>query len=149
VSLAGCNLGGCIYEQRSVATTGIVFDNGTQIASATVSELEQRDSDPDKDFIWTITSQSLAGHIQSMVLVDNMAKSVVLYTFTLTPGATLPIVSSGFVSQSDGANLNAFFDVLAHDRGLVLITTDLPGKSLIEMALTVSTKYDWHRPNCS
>lgn len=148
-TLGGCNLSNCVYELRDVAAAGVVSENGTQIVSATVSVDEQRDSGPDKTFTWKIISQTLAGHIQSMVFVDKTAKSVVLYTFPSAPVPAQSIVASGYATQSGGANLNGFFDILAHDRGLILITTDLPGKSLIEMPLTLSSKHDWNRPNCS
>src|SRR5215211_3859040 len=140
MSTSSCLLfsGRCIYETRNVITRGIISENGAAILTAEVIVGEQRDSDPDKDFHWQITGATLVGHVQSISFVDNTAKSKVLYELPLFTGSVPNfLISSGAVRQTEGAKLNGFFDVLAKGRGLLLIRTDLTGKSIIEVPLAV------------
>ena len=140
--------GRCIYESRNVITTGALTESGVSILSAQVIVHEQRDADPDKDISWQITAATLQGHVQSVVLVDNAAKSNILFTFPV-PTQNPNVISSGFARQTEGAQLNGLFDLVSSGRGMLLIQTDLPGKSLIELPLKVESKEDWSRPYCS
>jgi hypothetical protein len=141
--------GRCIYEIRVVGTNGTLSENGTVIATAEVIESEQRDTDPDKDLSWRISSAALLGHVQSIVLVDNTDKATVLYDFPIVTFPGQNVIASGFVQQSTGAKLNGFFDLLSRNRGLLIIRTDIPGRAVIEIPITVSYKEDWNRPYCS
>jgi hypothetical protein len=141
--------GRCIYETRGVATTGQVTTGNADSVMADVDLDEQRDADPDKNMSWNIRGTSLFGHVSSIELVDNTAKSVVLYTFPVNTDTRLSRISYGYVQQTAGAKLNGFFDLLSKNRGLILIRTNIPGRSVIEVPLTVTRKSDWNRPYCS
>jgi hypothetical protein len=140
--------GRCLYELRGIVANGSVAEAGTQIAAAELNLGEQRDYQPDKTLIWSITGPTLKGHVQKIVLRDNAAGSSVLYDFALSDSG-IPSLSSGFVSQTGGATINGIFDLLASNRGTVVITTDLPGRTTVTVPLAVARKDDWSRPYCS
>jgi hypothetical protein len=140
--------GRCLYEARGIVANGSVIENGTQIAAAELNLHEQRDYRPDKTLIWSITGPTLKGHVQKIVLRNNTAGSSALYDFALSDSG-IPALSSGFVSQSGGATINGIFDLLASNRAVVAITTDLPARATVTVPLTVTRKDDWSRPYCS
>lgn len=145
--LSNCLLlsGRCVYELRGVNTAGSFIENGTEIAYAELIEDEQRDSEPDKNMSWQIRGPSLKGHVTKIVLRDN---SKVYYDFPIADPA-IPMLSNGFVRQSEGANLNGFYDLLGSNRAMIVITTDLPGRQTITITLLTTYKSDWNRPYCS
>jgi len=140
--------GRCLYETRNVMATGSVNASGGITASAELILAEQRDYQPDKNFSWTIVSAPLKGHAERIVLQDNSAGARILYEFPIATDPR-PALSSGFVTQSQGGNINGFFDLLSSDRGLIVITTDLPALPSLTVPLTPSRKDDWSRPYCS
>jgi hypothetical protein len=152
LSASGCLAlsGRCLFESRNVITRGSVVEAGDTTLAAELIVGEQRDFEPDKDFHWQITGIRFVGHVQSISFVDNAAKSTMLFDLPVFTGQQPTfLVSSGAVTQSNGANLNGFFDILSKGRGLLLIRTDLPGKALIEVPLPVYQQQDWTRPYCS
>jgi hypothetical protein len=140
--------GRCLYELRGIVANGSVIENGTEIAAAELNLGEQRDYQPDKTLLWSITGPTLKGHVQRLVLRDNASGSSVLYDFPPS-NSGIPVLSSGFVSQSGGATINGIFDLLSSNRGIVVITTDLTAKPTVTIPLTVTRKDDWSRPYCS
>lgn len=140
--------GRCLYEVRGVAADGSVTEGGTEIATAHLDLGEQRDYQPDKTLIWSVTGPILKGHVQRMVLRDIAAGSSILYDFALNDSG-IQTLSSGFVSQSGGATINGIFDLLASNRGVIVITTDIPARTTVTVPLTVTRKDDWSRPYCS
>lgn len=141
--------GRCLYETRAVSTETVVTDNGAELVRIMLTEFEQRDYEPGKDMSWSIISEALFGHVTSIVLVDATAKTTVLYTFPLTNIEGQHLISNGAVAESQGANLNGFFDLLSRSRGMLIIRTDIPGKTVIEVPLEVRSTQDWFRPYCS
>src|SRR5215216_31629 len=101
--------GRCLYELRNVIADGSVLENTLPIAAAHMVEIEQRDYQPDKDFSWQITGETLKGHATRITLQEG---STIRYEF-LVEGTSRPDLSSGFVRQSEGANLNGFWDLLS------------------------------------
>jgi len=150
LATSGCMAlsGRCIYELRGVSANGQVVQAPGDTVSAEVIVGEQRDADPNKTMSWMIRGSSLKGRVQSITLHDETNMSQVLYTFPLT-ASTFPPLSNGTVSQNQGANINGFFDVLAGSRGIILITTDIPGRGTVQFRLNVTSKSDWNRPYCS
>lgn len=140
--------GRCLYELRGVVASGAVLESGTSLAAAEVNLGEQRDYEPDKNMTWSITGPPLKGHVQQMVLKDNAASAPVLFNFPIGD-ANFPPLSSGFVRQSEGATLNGIFDLLASNRAVVVISTDLSTHPTVTIPMTVTREDDWSRPYCS
>ena len=147
---SGCSLlsGRCLYETRYVSAEGQVLENNLEIAYAQLVHHEQRDYQPDKDFTWQIRGAELKGHVTRITLRDNAAPSTVVYEFPIHANPSMPL-ASGFVRQSEGANINGFFDLLSSRRAIIVITTDLPQRPTVTIALTNVTGDDWTRPYCS
>lgn len=140
--------GRCLYELRGVVASGTVLESGINLAAAEINLGEQRDYEPDKNMTWSITGPSLEGHVQQMILKDNAANTPVLFNFPISD-ANIPPLSSGFVRQSDGSTLNGIFDLLASNRAVVVISTDLNTHPTVTIPITVTRKDDWSRPYCS
>ena len=149
-ALSNCMLfsGRCLYENRNVIAEGQRLENNVVIASAQLILHEQRDYEPDKSFSWQIEGPELKGHVTRITLRDNAGPSSVLYEF---PVHTDPrfVLASGFVRQSEGANVNGFFDLFSSRRAIVVITTDLPARQTVTVELSNVRRDDWSRPYCS
>ncbi len=109
---------------------------------------ERRDNDPGKNMYWIVTAPSLKGRVSSAEFKDSNRPSEPLFIFPIH-GAERPPIVEGAAEQRDGANLNGFFDVLAGNRGVIELRTELADRPLISIPLTVSSRQDWTRPNCS
>ena len=140
--------GRCVYELRGVNTSGSALITSSDSVHAEVIVDEQRDFEPDKNMSWQITGPSLKGHVTRITLEDNSASPRTLYDFPLAP-ASVPMLSNGFVRQSEGANLNGFFDLLGANRGFIIIRTDLAAQAILTIRLLTIFKSDWNRPYCS
>ncbi len=140
--------GDCIYEVRSLEVTGLVKENGNELAGARITESERRESDPEKSMYWLVTSPTLKGHVTSLTLRDSSDPSRVLLTPDLAPSDRSPI-SEGAVSTKDGANLGGFFETLGTNQGFFRLDTDLPERPTLNIPLTLTRKQNWIRPNCS
>ena len=140
--------GRCLYENRNVIAEGQRLDNNMVIAAAQLILHEQRDYEPDKNFSWQIQGPELKGHATRITLRDNAAPSVVLYEFPIHADPRM-VLASGFVRQSEGANVNGFFDLFSSRRAIVVITTDLPQRPTVTVELSTVTRDDWSRPYCS
>jgi hypothetical protein len=140
--------GRCVYELRGVVGNGQLIQALGDTVSAEVVLGEQRDSDPNKTMSWMIRGSAIKGRAQSITLRDEANPSQALFTFPLNT-SDFPPLSNGAVAQSEGANLNGLFEVLAGSRGIVVITTDIPGRQTIPLKLNVTSKSDWNRPYCS
>jgi hypothetical protein len=137
--------GRCLYEGRNVVADGRVLESGVEIAAAHLVETEQRDYQPDKDMSWQITGESLKGHVTKITLQEG---ATVRYEFP-TQTASIPPLSNGYVRQSEGANLNGFWDLLSDRKGTVVITTDLQSRPVVTIPLLSIQSSDWNRPYCS
>lgn len=140
--------GRCVYELRGVNTSGSALITSSDSVHAEVIVDEQRDFEPDKNMSWQITGPSLKGHVTRITLEDNSASPRTLYDFPLAP-ASVAMLSNGFVRQSEGANLNGFFDLLGSNRGFIIIRTDLAAQPMVTIRLLTIFKSDWNRPYCS
>lgn len=147
VILSNCMLlsGRCLYELRNVIADGSVLENNITIAAAHLVESEQRDYQPDKDLSWQITGEPLKGHVTRITLQEG---STVRYEFPIVDSSR-PDLSSGFVRQSEGANVNGFWDMLSNRKATVVISTDLPSRSTVTLPLLDVQSDDWNRPYCS
>jgi hypothetical protein len=127
---------------------GRVLESNAEIASAQLILHEQRDYEPDKDFGWQILEPQLKGHTTRITLRDNAAPSTVFYEFPIHADPRM-VLASGTVRQTEGANINGFFDLLSSGRAIVVITTDLPERPTVTIALSSVSREDWSRPYCS
>lgn len=137
--------GRCLYELRNVVAEGTLLENNLTIAAAHMVESEQRDYQPDKDFSWQISGEGLKGHVTRITLQEGAS---VRYEFPINDSFR-PDLSNGFVRQSEGANLNGFWDLLSDRKGTVVISTDLPSRSTVTLPLLNIQSSDWNRPYCS
>jgi len=148
--VSGCSIlsGRCLYELRNAQAFGSVSLGGTDSLTASIIETEQRDYQPDKDMSWQIVAPALKGHVQKIVLLESGTATTPSYEFPVA-GENVSPLSNGFVSQSGGANLNGFYDLLTSGNAVIRITTDIPGKSQVDLVLKNVQKTDWNRPYCS
>src|SRR6476620_3637205 len=147
ILVGGCRLldfDSCLYEIRAIEVAGTVTQGGAELLYGRVNVGEQRDYQPDKSMQWELRGASLQGHVTLAALRDAADESKTLFVFSQTGGAT----SSGYVTQSGGANLNGFFDVLAAGRALIDVRTDIPGRESIRLIPTKIFQQDWTRPKC-
>ena len=150
VLATSCNIlsGRCLYELRNAQAFGGVSLGGADSLTASIVETEQRDYQPDKDMSWQIVAPALKGHVQKIVLLESGTATAPRYDFTIAP-ETVSALSNGFVSQSGGADLNGFYDLLTSGTAVIRVTTDIPGKTQIDLVLQNVQKTDWNRPYCS
>ena len=140
--------GRCLYESRAVNATGSVLTSATDSASAILSLGEQRDYQPDKSFSWQILGPDLKNHVKTIALFESATASTARYDFPLHP-ATVPWLSTGAVSENEGADLNGMFNLLSTRNAVIRITTDLADKPVVTIPLSRVQKEDWTRPYCS
>jgi hypothetical protein len=131
--------GRCLYETRTVS----VKENASDVTIDMV-ESEQRDYQPDKDMSWEIRGPTLKGDVTEITLRD--ATNRVVYTFPIQ-SAAIETLSNGFVRQSEGSDINGFFDLLSSRKATVVIVTGTHGT--ITIPLQNVTSSDWNRPYCS
>ena len=151
IAVGGCRLfdfDDCLYEVRSVEVTGALSEGGAELLFASVNVGEQRDYQPDKNMLWLIRSAPLLGHVTSATLKDAADQSKVLYTFPISTTSQTDRISSGYVTEVTGANLNGFFEVLSDDRALFEVKTDLAGKATLQVFPVKVFDQDWTRPKC-
>jgi hypothetical protein len=137
----------CLYELRTVDVTGSLSENGNELLNAHLNVGEQRDYEPDKSMSWGLRGASLKGHVTSAVFRDAADPAKTLYVFPLS-NPSPDFISSGYVTQNEGASLSGFFGVLAAERGVVDLRTDLPGRDSIRVVLKKNFQQDWYRPKC-
>ena len=136
----------CLYELRGVTVEGTLKDSPTDSLYVYLSVNEQRDYQPNKSMSWRLASATLKGHVTSVTLRDAAAESPGLYLFPFN--GFNDNISAGTVSQSEGANLNGFFDVLAGGRGVIDVRTESPGKEQVRFIPPIRSQQDWVRPKC-
>jgi hypothetical protein len=149
--VSGCHifdLDSCLYELRSVEVAGQLNEGGAELLFASVNVGEQRDYQPDKNMLWLIRSAPLLGHVTSATLKDEADESKILYNFPISTTSQTDRISSGYVAQVSGANLNGFFEVLSGDRAIIEVKTDVPGKGTLRILPEKVFDQDWTRPKC-
>ena len=125
-----------------------MLDNNLEIAYAQLNQYEQRDYQPDKNFTWQMRGPELKGHATRITLRDSAAPTTVVFEFPIHADPRMPL-ASGSVRQTEGANISGFFDLLSSGRAIVVITTDLPQRPTVTIALSSLMREDWTRPYCS
>ena len=149
--VAACRLidfDSCLYEVRSVEVTGSLAENGAELLFGSISVSEQRDHQPDKNMLWLIRSAPLLGHVTSATLKDFSDDTKILYTFPINTTSQLDRISSGYVTETSGANLNGIFEVMSGDRAVIEVKTDVPGKGTLRINPAKVFDQDWTRPKC-
>src|SRR5215217_2831961 len=113
--------GRCLYEIRGITGYAAFSLGGTDSVNVEMIISEQRDYETDKNMSWFIAAPSLKGHVTRIVLEDSrLASPQVVFEFPITAQA-FPPISNGFVRQSEGTNLNGFFDLISTDRAVIVI----------------------------
>jgi len=149
LSLSACRLldfDSCLYELRGVEAAGTISEAGSELLYGRLNLVEQRDYQPEKSLIWQVRSAPLKGHVTSVVFRDvDQSKTLFVLTMVATSNAD---VADGSANQSAGDDLNGFYEVLAANRGVIDVRTDLPGRDSIRLAITKTFQEDWYRPKC-
>lgn len=149
LSVSACRLldfDSCLYELRGVEAAGTISEAGSELLYGRLNLLEQRDYQPEKSLIWQVRGAPLRGHVTSAVFRDvDQSKTLFVLTLTSAPASD---IAGGSASQSDGADLNGFYEVLAANRGVIDVRTDLPGRDSIRLSTTKTFQEDWYRPKC-
>ena len=149
--VGGCRLfefDDCLYEIRSVEVTGQLAENGAELLFVSVNVSEQRDYQPDKNMLWLVRSAPLLGHVTSATLKDAADESKILYNFPINTISQSDRISSGYVTETSGANLTGIFDVMSGDRAIVEVKTDIAGKGTLRVLPARVFDQDWTRPKC-
>jgi hypothetical protein len=153
LSASSCTLlsGKCLYETRNVLASGSIATSSTDSASAIVTETEQRDYQPSKDFSWQISGPDLKGHVQQIVFLETATASTPRFVFDIHQSSTIPLLSSGYFREGEvaGLNFSGLYDLLWSREAVIRITTDLPARPTVVIPLTRVQGSDWTRPYCS
>jgi hypothetical protein len=150
--LSGCTaFSNCRWEERSVTARGVIIENGAEIASADVTVGASRGSVLWKSLNRIVAGTSLKGHVTSITLVRSDDPTVVLLAIPVDDSFS-SLISSGSLLQrpgDTGPDLGGLFEIVAANRGVIEITTDLPSRTHVSIPLTVNSQTDWTRPsNC-
>lgn len=150
---SNCSLisGGCNYETRAVQAEGSVTENGAEIARGLMNAGATRGSSNSRFLSYDITSSLIYVHIQSVGFVDANQPGVVLFDFPFIEGVP-PATIRSVINQLDDAptpNLGGTFEIVAGNRAVLEVRTDLPERPVVHIPFTVTMHEDWVRPNCS
>jgi hypothetical protein len=149
LTASGCRLldfDSCLYELRGVEAAGTISESGSELLYGRLNLVEQRDYQPEKSLVWQVRGAPLKGHVTSALFRD-ADQPKALFVLTLSP-APASDIAGGTANQSEGADLNGFYDVLAANRGVIDVRTNLPGRDSIRLAITKTFQEDWYRPKC-
>jgi len=149
---ANCALiSGCNYETRGVTAEASVTENGTEIARGLMNAGGTRGSLNHRDLSYDITSTLLDGHIQSVRFTDANQPGVVILDLPFLQQFQ-PATVRGVLNQRDDAptpNLGGVFEIVASNRAILEVRTDLPLRPVVSIPFTVTIHEGWRRPNCS
>jgi len=152
--LPGCHMitGACDYEVRSTSSRGVIVDDIREILRAGASVSARRGSSNWKGFSWSIVSPVLASHVVSVSLIDANQPGAILLRLALTPENPIGALG-GSIEEKRGVEhpslpLGGIFEIVAANRAILEITTDLPSQAVLRVPLIGSESRDWHRPDC-
>jgi len=148
--LLGCALiDDCTYEERSVTGFNAVIENGETMVRAEIVVAELRGSLEWKSVSPTITG-TLKGHVTSIIPANTADPSSGLSIPLDQPSS--PAIASGMLIQRPGdtsPESGGLYQVIAGNGAVLQVTTDLASRPSLIIALTVTQKQDWFRPqNC-
>jgi hypothetical protein len=142
---------GCSYETRGVTAEARVMENGEEIASGLMNAGGTRGSANARFLSYDITSTLLDGHIQSVGFTDANQPGVIILDLPFLPQFQ-PATIRGVLDQRDNAptpNLAGTFEIVADNRAVLEVRTDLPARPVVNIPFTVTLHEGWRRPNCS
>ena len=142
----------CTYEIRSLQASGHAVENGVEMVAVQMTVSEQRETDPNKSIYWLITGDNVKGHVVSASFKDSSDPSRVLLSMPISSASQATISEGARSETTDAVDLSGFFDLVSAGRGIVEIQTDfygIDGSPVITVPVTVTSKQDWVRPNCS
>jgi hypothetical protein len=142
---------GCSYETRGVTAEARVTENGEEIARGLMNAGGIRGSENERFLSYDITSTLLDGHIQSVGFTDANQPGVVILDLPFLQQSQ-PATIRGVLDQLGTAptpNLDGTFEIVAANRAVLEVRTDLPSRPVVRIPFTVTVHEDWGRPNCS
>jgi hypothetical protein len=126
-----------------------VIENGEAIVRAEILVAESRGSDELKSLSPAITG-TLKGHVTSITLANAADLSSRLPIPLDQPSS--PAIATGILIQRPGdtsPDLAGLYEMLAGERAVLQVTTDLTSRPSLTISLTVTQRQDWYRPqNC-
>lgn len=149
--LSGCrSFTACTFEERSVAASGAVIEDGVEFVGADVVVDANRGSLEWKSFDLTIKG-TINGHLTSIAFIRSGDPAVAPLSIAVnSPYA--PLLSKGYLMQRPGEvtpDLGGVYETVAANLGRLEFGTDLPSRPLVSVPLAVTNKRDWFRPhNC-
>jgi len=149
---SNCRLvSGCNYETRAVTAEARVTENGEEIASGLMNAGGIRGSENGRFLSYDLTSTLLDGHIQSVGFTDANQPGVVIVELPFLQQLQ-PATVRGVLDQRNNApapNLAGTFEIVAANRAVLEVSTDLESRPVVRIPFTVTVLEDWSRPNCS
>ena len=149
--LVGCqSFTACTYEERSVAASGAVIEDGVEFVGADVVVDAQRGSLEWKSLDLTVKG-TINGHLTSIALIRSGDPAAAPLSIPVnSPYA--PLLSKGVLMQRPGEltpDLGGVYETVAANLGVLEFATDLPSRPRVSVPLAVTDKRDWFRPhNC-
>jgi hypothetical protein len=133
-----------------VHASGELVEDGSTTVRAGVSVGANRGMLEWKDFDRVIDG-ALKGHVTSIFLVSSDGLSEAQLELPLDPPSS-SLISSGTLIQRPGdatPNLSGLYELLAGNRAVLEISTDIASRPIVRLPLAVTAKQDWYRPhNC-
>jgi hypothetical protein len=122
-----------------------------EIARAAVDVGATRGSMNARHLSYDITAVPLDGHIESVALTDATRPGVIVLQLPFLPQFQ-PATIRGVLDQRDDAPspaLGGVFEIVAGNRAVLEVTTDLASRPVVRIPVTVTMHEDWSRPYCS
>ena len=149
--LSGCqSFTACTFEERSVAASGAVIEDGVEFVGADVVVDAHRGSLEWKSLDLTVKG-TINGHLTSIALIRSGDPAAAPLSIPVnSPYA--PLLSKGVLMQRPGEltpDLGGVYETVAANLGVLEFATDLPSRPRVSVPLAVTDKRDWFRPhNC-
>jgi hypothetical protein len=147
LSLGGCNIYACVYETRfvSVQGTGTPPGGGTVVVESMGFRQYRPEQPVSNSVSHVVRGEGLAAAPTRLTLRDNRDPSRVVAVLSMQTSPVSFTAGSSFdVASSDRDRM---FELLASGNARLLL--ELANDATLIVPLTVQTREDWHRPNCS
>ena len=144
--LQGCNPYQCVYETRFVSTEPVSTPTAAGTFAGWVNLRDYSEGQPIPVSIgWHLQVTGSGPTITSLTLRDVRDTTRVFATIDLSPSGVAG--SAGPLLQTK-AERDAAFETLVSGSGVLVAATSASSTPVL-IPLTVVTREDWHRPNCS
>ena len=147
LSLGGCNIYACVYETRFVSVQGTATaTGGGTVVVESMGFRQYRPEQPVSNSVsHVVRGEGFAAAPTRLTLRDNRDPGRVVATLSMQTSPVSFTAGSSFdVASSDRDRM---FELLASGNARLFL--ELANDATVIVPLTVQTREDWHRPNCS